>query len=471
MRKAAMTVAVLMLAAPALAQQRPPAAAPAPDPAMQAAQAAFEALPEAERKAIQNDLTFATAFSGAAAGSFGPLTFRAIQAFEREAKTTVDGVLDQRERRALAEAAQRARTATRFALRADAASGAVIGVPEALLPKVEPNAAGGTRWQTADGRATLNTRLVGPDEGSLEQLYEKALVSSNRDRKVTYKLLRPDFFVVAGETKEGKFYQRVGRAADGRLRGFSLGYDKASAGVWDRLTVAIANSFEPTPGAAVAAAPTSARPSPASGTPSTGQPLPPGAGTVTTPPTASPVERTLSGLVVATGRVLTAAAALKTCAAPRVGGQPARIDATDEPAGLALLTVEGLRAPAFAPAGGDAAEPVVLARGLRPAGGRGLMAVPAEEIDPATGRFRAAIQPGAAGAPLFGRDGSFAGLVTSDPSARFRVAGVVLAASHRLAMPAAVAAFLSARGIAPGSGAAGGLAARMPSAVEIACGR
>ena len=59
-------------------------------------------------------------------------------------------------------------------------------------------------------------------------------------------MLRPDFFVVAGETAGGKFYTRYG-SGPGGLRGFSIGYDKAVAPQFDRLVVAIANSFTPFP--------------------------------------------------------------------------------------------------------------------------------------------------------------------------------------------------------------------------------
>ena len=71
-------------------------------------------------------------------------------------------------------------------------------------------------------------------------------------------MLRPDFFVVAGETASGKFYTRYGSGTEG-LRGFSIGYDKTVAPQFDRLVVAIANSFTPFPDqlapAAVAVAP------------------------------------------------------------------------------------------------------------------------------------------------------------------------------------------------------------------------
>jgi len=58
------------------------APAPATNPQIAAAQASFEALPEAERKAIQADLIWAGGFTGAASGSFGALTFRAINTFK-----------------------------------------------------------------------------------------------------------------------------------------------------------------------------------------------------------------------------------------------------------------------------------------------------------------------------------------------------------------------------------------------------
>ena len=70
-------------------------------------------------------------------------------------------------------------------------------------------------------------------------------------RKITYKLLRPDFFVVTGETATGRFYRRLAAGPDG-LRGFSIGYDKALAADLDRLVIAIAASFEPFPTGPVA---------------------------------------------------------------------------------------------------------------------------------------------------------------------------------------------------------------------------
>jgi peptidoglycan hydrolase-like protein with peptidoglycan-binding domain len=229
------------LSAGALAQ----APAPAANPQLAAAQAGFESLPEPERRAIQADLIWSGHFNGAVSGSYGPLTFRAINAF-KAGKGAADGILTPAERRSLAQVAQAAREAAGFRVIADERTGLRIGIPMAVLPKrdVSPS---GSRWQSADGKITLDTSATPPGE-TLEAVYEKATAPTpnNPGRKITYKLLRPDFFVVTGETPTGKFYRRLAAGPTG-LRGFSIGYDKALAATVDKLVIAIASSFEPFP--------------------------------------------------------------------------------------------------------------------------------------------------------------------------------------------------------------------------------
>ena len=100
-RSAIVAVASLWLLGPASAQ-------PAADPRLVAAQARFEALPETERKAIQTDLIWAGHLSALASGTFGALTFRAINA-AKAGRGAPDGVLAPAERQALAAAATAAR--------------------------------------------------------------------------------------------------------------------------------------------------------------------------------------------------------------------------------------------------------------------------------------------------------------------------------------------------------------------------
>ncbi|MDP4024762.1 serine protease [Methylobacterium sp. NEAU 140] len=450
-------------ARPAPAKPAPANPAPA-DPALDGMRAAFEALPEAERKALQDAMVWTGDFNAVVSGAFGRRTFEALTAFQ--ARAGGGDPLAPRGRAAILAAGEAARKAARFRVAADRGSGAVIGVPEALLPR-RTDLPTGTRWQSADGRVTLETRAYPPGPESLDTLFERAIAPLN-GRKVTYKLRRPDFFVVTAETGAGLSYTRYAAGAEG-LRGFLVGYDRALAPEVDRLVIAVANAFEPFPAAAPASArapsPTpsaAASPTPSSAAPSvaTATPAPrPAAGPALSAAAARPAG---TGLAVVRGRVLTAAAALDGCAEPRVGGGPARVLATD-PAGLALLDAPSAPAPALPPLRPDPLgdEPV---RALA-AGPDGAVLAPGEA---SAGAVTAPLQPGSAGAPVFDRAGRLAGLVARYPAAPRLIAGVAPPQSFPVVSAAALSAFLAGRGIAP-TGPAVGPGAAAAAIVAVTC--
>jgi hypothetical protein len=442
------------LSAGALAQ----APAPAANPQLAAAQASFESLPEAERRAIQADLIWSGHFNGAVSGSYGPLTFRAINAF-KAGKGAPDGLLTPAERRSLAQSAQASREAAGFRVIADERTGLRIGIPAAVLPKRDV-APSGSRWQSADGKITLDTSATPPGE-TLEAVYEKATAPTpnNPGRKITYKLLRPDFFVVTGETPTGKFYRRLASGPSG-LRGFSIGYDKALAPSVDKLVIAIAASFEPFPTGPLPQAPAVAS---ASG-PTAGSAI---SATAASAAAARPTERHATGVALGERLVATAAAGIEGCRTLRVGGRLARLRGVPE-AGLALLDIEGgaaLAAPAARsepPAEGE--DLVLLAFGEE--GGRRVpVALPGRIVAGAAGlAVLAPLQPGQAGAAAFDRQGRLAGLVTGNPSDRVLIAGVAPQRSHALAAAAAVQAVASRAG-APLVSAPAGSADRSTGAI------
>lgn len=456
------------LSAAALAQ----APAAAANPELAAAQAAFESLPELERRAIQADLIWSGHFNGAVSGSYGPLTFRAINAF-KAGRGAADGLLTPAERRGLAQVAQAAREAAGFRIVADERTGLRIGLPTALLTRrdVSPS---GSRWQSADGKVTLDTSAT-PQGETLEAVYEKAIAPTpnNPGRKITYKLLRPDFFVVTGETPTGKFYRRLASGPAG-LRGFSIGYDKALAGTVDKLVIAIAASFEPFPSGPLPQAPAVAS---ATG-PSAATAI---AATAASASAARSSERHATGVALGERVVATAAAGIEGCRTLRAGGRVARPRGAPE-AGLALLDVEGgaaLVAPAVRgepPAEGE--DLVLLAFG-EDAGRRVPLALPGRVVAGAAGlAVLAPLQPGQAGAAAFDRQGRFAGLVTGNPSDRVLIAGVAPQRSHALAGPAALQAAATRSGAPLASAAAGGpdrstgaiVEARQPAILPILCG-
>ena len=205
--------------------QVPPSNAPKADPQHLAAARAFEALDLAQRRAIQRDLVWVADFAGAATGEFGPLTFAAMKRFEAALKRPQDGILAPEERRALAQRADDGRKVMGFAVETDAASKMRIGVPREILKKRSIGPAGLSRWQDLADLVTLDLSL-GKPEDTLENLFERGTSTHVPGRKVTYKLLRPDFFVISGETLNGKFYRRLEKGPDGTLRGFSIGFDK-----------------------------------------------------------------------------------------------------------------------------------------------------------------------------------------------------------------------------------------------------
>jgi hypothetical protein len=433
-RKTGSLLLAALLSASGYAQAQPQ---PAASPQMIAAQTAFEALPEAERKAIQTDLIWAGLFNGAVSGSFGPLTFRAINGVKAGSRGAADGILAPTERRALAQRAATAREAAGFRVVTDERTGVRIGIPTRLLPRRDVAPSGG-RWQSEDGRVTLDTSTASGGD-TLEGLFERATSAAVAGRKITYKLLRPDFFVVTGETATGRFYRRLS-AGPGGLRGFSIGYDKALAPSVDKLVIAIAASFEPFPSGpapastAVASAATSAA-------------------TAAPPPAVRPTERYGAGLAVSGRLVLTAAAAVDPCKWLKVSGRPAVLRLKDDASGLALLDVEG------APAGGTpslrsdapgAGESVVLVAYGDTGGTRAAMALSGEALRIGTGdAVFAPLQPGQAGSPVFDRQGRLAGLVTANPADKVLIAGVAPQRAYATAGPAAIKAMLGKVNVTP----------------------
>jgi peptidoglycan hydrolase-like protein with peptidoglycan-binding domain len=385
------------------------AQAPSSDAAINAARSAFEALADADRKAIQDALIWTGDYSGVADGTFGRQTVAAIAAYQRRAQQPPNGILTLQARSALLAAAQQTKSAAGFTLVDDAKTGIRIGIPTKILPKQNVNPSGGGRWQSADDRVTLDTRSAPPD-ATLQTLYERNTAMQSPGRVVSYKVLRPDFFVVAGETAGGKFYTRYNSGPEG-LRGFSIGYDKAVAPQFDRLVVAIANSFTPFPVQA-APEPVAQNPVPA---PQQAQlkpqaPIVIGTGIatgssqiVTTAPIGSCKDVQVSGLKP---RQITGRGPFVLDFADTVKAQPLKANRGKLVEGASLLVV------GFVGEGGEAS----------------LVALPAQAL--AAGLLSGPLQPGTSGAPVLDLHGALVGLVGPIPGERRTIAGITPASSY-----------------------------------------
>jgi len=383
----------------------------APDPAVEAARAAFEALPESERKALQDALVWVGDYNGMADGNFGRQTYDALLAFQRRRKGSPHGILDTAARAELRAAGQQARERVGFEIVDDERSGVRIGVPGRLLTKRDLNQSGGTRWQSADDKVTLDTRSVAAPNEGLQSLYDRNLAIRTPGRQVTYKVIRPDFFVIAGETPTGKFHTRYA-AKDGILRGFSIGYDKSLSPEADRIVAAIANNFTPFSAQPAAAPAAVATPAP-----------------IAEPSTAPPDGLLGTALVIGPHRAITMG--IEGCANLRAAGLKPRQVRTAERLTL-MEFAEALR-PASLHVGSDSTGPdmsLLVVAYARQGSKDELVVAPA--LAQPDGTISAPLQPGAAGAPVVDRSGALRGLVQHGPVGRRTVAGIVPPARYHL---------------------------------------
>jgi peptidoglycan hydrolase-like protein with peptidoglycan-binding domain len=445
-------VAILAnLEAPRAFAQAPPAAAPAPDPVIEAARKAFEALPEGERRAMQDALIWTGDYKGTVDGGFGNMTRAAITAYAKRSNLPTDGTLDAKGRAQLAAAGAKARDAVGFKPVSEPRSGATIGLPTKLLTR-RTDAPTGARYATADGSATVDLFRSAEAEGDLPALYDKAITVAP-GRRVTYKILRLDFFVVTGDVNGRTFYTRVARGSANNVavvRGYTLSYAAPAKAGFDTYGIAIANAFAP-----FATVPTSGTPTVA------------GAPTGPIAPAAPLAPRPVlvgTAVVVAPGRVVAVLPA-RACSDAQVAGRKASVIASQPQGGLALLDVPGLSAPALtftagAPAAGDilalqqtprAASPAPSPPGAAATAPSELLVAPGQLVAPVSDkdspRLSAPVQAGSNGAAIFNRSGGLIGLVGLQKDAPRLVAGIVPQATAPFVGADAAIAYLQGAGV------------------------
>ncbi len=381
-------------------------------------EAAFLAMPVADREAAQDALGWLGLYNGTVDGAFGRRTVDAIVAYQKQQNLTADGVVTADELAALKAATARARAAVGFAVVDDAATGIRIGAPMKLLVKRE---AGKGRVHLADRAGTVSLDLVAlaDPKATLESLYKNEIADAP-GRKVGYKAYKADaFFVVAGEAGDGKFYERYAEGAKGtpepgELRGFVFAYPKARAENLDRVALAVANAFEPFP------AGPAPKPSPA--------------------PSPTPAVPAATAFILAPGVALTALTPAE-CAQPKIDGEPATYLATAAN-GLAKLGGDfgkGVEPAAF---GGVPAEALALTLGAN-----GKLEVAEAALTPLGGgrvSLVVSAEASARGAPAFDAGGGLVAILAPLTSPPPRVGGVAIAEPHVAYGADSLASFIGA---------------------------
>jgi peptidoglycan hydrolase-like protein with peptidoglycan-binding domain len=408
-------------------------AASGPTPA--AAMAAYAAMPEAERLAIQADLAWVDAYEGGAGGDFDDKTIAAVRTFQSRNSGKATGILTAQERDLLATAAKSREDNVGWRVIEDTATGARLGVPEKLAPRADATRLG-SRFTSAQGQVRIETfRLA---EGSLPALFEEEKKSSKRE--VHGSTLKPQSFVISGVQGLKNFIVRA-EASGSEVRGVTVLYDQATEGIMGPVAVAIADSFAgfPDPNAA-----------------------PPG------------IKRTVdyaTAIVVgAAGDLIAPAAATDACHSITVAGLgSAERVAADATAGIALLRVYGVRDLVAVPLAGAAAKDgdvtlLGIPDPIAQAGGAAVTKVTARLSAPT---IEPAPPPGFAGAAVMDAQGHFLGVLGMKPLA---VAGNVPAGRQATLISSdSVRAWLSARGVEPA--AAADRTAIEPAVLRVICVR
>ena len=383
---------------------------------------AYAAMPPAVRLAVQSDLAWTNYYEGPAGGDFGDeRVIDAVKAFQKARAGKETGILSDDERVHLAAAADPSKAAVGWRLIDDPATGARFGLPAKLVSPVGA-ARLGSRW--ASGRGQIQVEDFRLREASLPALFEEER-KTPKGRFAESSTLNPDSFVISGTQGLRNFVVRA-ETAGGEVRGITVLYDQADAGIMAPVATAMANSFQGFPDANA---------------------LP--------PEQERGVDYGSAIVVDRSGDLLTTQQATADCEVILVPGygHAVRI-ATDKTSDLALIRLYGARglepAPLAGTGRGDDLTLIGISDPLTQQGGDAV-GKPAARYDGQA--ITPAPAPGFSGAAAIDAQGHFVGIVELKSPA---VASLVPAAAQASLVPAdAVHAFLKAQGITPAPGQGG----------------
>ena len=400
----------------------------------------YNAIPLAERVAIQSDLIWTGDYNGVVSGEFGDRSIAAVKAFQKRSGAKETGVLNPQERAALAAAAKPKQDTVGWRIVDDLATGARVGVPAKLMPNT--NVSGGiSRWSSQRSETSAETFRIAQTGTTLAPIFER-MKKEPAGRKTEYSVLRDDFFVISGLQNLKKFYVRAQLRGD-EVRGITILYDQAMAGIMEPVVVAMSSAYAAFP-----------------------------SGRAVAPPPRRKVEYA-SGIAVGTGQIVTSREALEGCYVVTVGGiGGADRVADDKASGLVLLRVHGadlkpVTLASAAPKGADVTL-VGVADPQAQGGGRAVSTVKARLSD------ALALEPapalGFAGAAALDAQGRLAGMAVLNIPV---VAGTAPApsATAALAPVEAIRNFLDANNVAPAAGGVAGADAAKASVVRVICVR
>jgi len=398
----------------------------------------YAAIPLNDRVSIQSDLIWTGDYNGVLSGDFGERSVAAVKAFQKRKGGKETGVLNLQERASLAAAAKPKQEAVGWRIVDDLSTGARIGIPAKLMPNT--NVGGGiSRWSSQRSETSAETFRITQAGTTLGPIFER-MKKEPAGRRTEYSVLKEDFFVISGLQNLKKFYVRAQLRGD-EVRGITILYDQAMAGIMEPVVVAMSSAFAPFP---------------------SGRPV--------LPPPRRKVEYA-SGVSVGQGVIVTSREALEGCHVVTIAGIGGADRVADDKASrLALLRVHGANLNAVALAGAAPKGDVTLLGIAEPqAQGGGAAVSPAKArvsdalaLDPAPAL-------GFDGAAALDAEGRLAGIAVLDIPL---VAGTAPGPSATAALTPveAIRALLAEQKIVA-DGAAAGTEAAKGSIVRVICVR
>lgn len=318
----------------------------------------------------------------------------------------------------------------------DAATGARLGLPEKLVPRVSASRTG-SRWSSAQGQIQIETfRLA---EAALPALFEDEKKAARR--QIEASVVKPDLFVMSGVQGLKNFFIRA-EARGSEVRGMTVLYDQATEGTMERIALAMVADY--------------------SGFPDFSAPVPPGLRRAVEYGTAIAV--TKDGDLVASARLTDQCASISI---PGLG-HAERI-AADNGSDLALIRLYGAHnlTPASFAADGRQSGDLRLLGVAAPLAQNGESALSSPTAQIRGSDIEPAPAIGFAGAAAVDARGALVGMVD------FKAPIVAAAASAQptaaLVPVEAIGAFLQGHGVSPTIAAAPSAAG--PSVVRIICVR
>jgi peptidoglycan hydrolase-like protein with peptidoglycan-binding domain len=237
---------------PAAAGARPKQVATVPiRPAVQAPVDTANAMPPADRLALQSDLAWVGEYNGAITGDVSERMVAAIKEYQKSRGGKQTGVLNPQERSVLADTARRRQDNVGWKIVTDMVTGARLGIPTKLVPQ-QASDANGSKWSSPAG--TIQILLSRRKEAGATPAKLADEEKKQPGRSVDYTVVKPDFFVLSGLQGLKKFYVR-GTSRGDEVRIMTILYDQATENTVEPVVIAMSSAFNPFPAALQAGPP------------------------------------------------------------------------------------------------------------------------------------------------------------------------------------------------------------------------